>query len=354
MAKTIEQKLNILVNRLNRVENDLDKKISILLNTKETSNSFFAKLQREILKDYDEAKLVYAEWNKIVILVEYNKNIAKQIRRIKDRKYYKPPTKVNTVKFLNSDRNKQTIASVLNSSISTYSSALDMGQKKVLGLLRTTQQSNVAEVQINKLVSEGFFEKGSTFGAKKKLMAEFEKVIDGKYIQIIDKNGKPVMWHLDTYATMLARTKISDAMALGTINTALKYKTDLVQVSAHNTITPICLPFEGKIFSISGTDPFFPILTTLPPFHPNCLHVIVVMFEDAMKINGTYDKFVEFSNGKTFTHPTRASFIPTNDIKARVINYNKAHTVVKKGKSIVPITNVNKQVKSITTAVAAQ
>jgi len=322
MAKTLEQQLAILDKRLLKVEKSIDKKIQLLMRTNETSNVFYSSLQKQILKDYKEAELIYKKWNELAIPKQYNKNIAAQIRKVKSRKYFKPNIKLNTKKFLNKDVNKQTIASIIAESTATYVTALDAGRKDVFRLIHTTKQTKIAEKRINQLVSEGVFEKGSSYGAKKNLLKEFEKVVDGGYIKIIDKNGNPRRYKLKTYADLVARTKMAEAQSLGTMNTALAYGTDLIQVSSHNTTTPICLPYEGKIFSLTGATKDFPIIDVLTPFHPNCLHRITVVFAEALKINGTYNDYVKFSNGKTHMHPTQSSFIPNNNIKARVKNQN--------------------------------
>lgn len=96
------------------------------------------------------------------------------------------------------------------------------------------------------------------------------------------------------------------------INTALDVGADLVQVSSHNTDTPLCQEFEGKIYSISGKDPDFPALEEIPPFHPNCLHSLTVVFREVLERRGI-DDYIAFSNGQTETHPTRESHIPVSE-----------------------------------------
>lgn len=352
MALTQEQKIAILLKKLDKIENNIDKYITILNTTSETSSAFYIGIQKAITKEYDKAKVVFSEWNKMVIPDEYNKDIVTQIKRIKDKKY-KPTKKIVTKKFLNTDINKQTVQSIIGDSISTYFAALDMGSKQVFRYLRATQQSNLAEKQVNKIISDQFQQKGSSYYSKKKLRQTFEKVIDGKYITIINKNGQPMTYTIKYYADLVVRTKLAEAQALSTVNTAMAYDTDLIQVSSHNTTTPICIPYEGKIFSLTGKNKNFPQIDTLTPFHPNCMHTITIVFEEALKINGTYDKYVDFSNGKTFQHPTKKSFIPTNDIKARIMNeqkskvdyYNRTH---KRNKiSMLSEEKINKQVKNI-------
>jgi hypothetical protein len=91
---------------------------------------------------------------------------------------------------------------------------------------------------------------------------------------------------------------------------ANNYGTDLVQVSSHNTTTKICMPYEGKVYSISGKDKRFPPLMNTPPYHPNCLHLIFPTFESGMIAQGTLDSFSAFSMGKISKPPLPASFKP--------------------------------------------
>lgn len=112
------------------------------------------------------------------------------------------------------------------------------------------------------------------------------------------------------YAELVARTKIIEASSQSVIATAVETGSDLVQISSHNTKTPLCAEYEGKIFSISGKDPDFPMLDAEPPFHPNCMHTMTITFREALARDGTLEKYVDFSNDRTGEHPTREGFIP--------------------------------------------
>jgi hypothetical protein len=47
-----------------------------------------------------------------------------------------------------------------------------------------------------------------------------------------------------------------------------------------------CIPFEGNIYSVSGKHPVFPPMTDVPPFHPNCLHLMYPTFESGLIAQG--------------------------------------------------------------------
>jgi hypothetical protein len=84
------------------------------------------------------------------------------------------------------------------------------------------------------------------------------------------------------YAEMVARTEMRKAQSNAIVNSCGEYGTDLVEVSDHGTTTPICMPYEGNIFSISGNSPDFPYLDIRPPFHPNCQHFLYPTSPEAL------------------------------------------------------------------------
>jgi hypothetical protein len=72
---------------------------------------------------------------------------------------------------------------------------------------------------------------------------------------------------------MVVRTTTREAMSRGMANRLLDHGRVEVEISQHVGSCEICKPFEGKRFSLTdaGTAP---LLEKLPPFHPNCRHVL--------------------------------------------------------------------------------
>ena len=96
-----------------------------------------------------------------------------------------------------------------------------------------------------------------------------------------DRAGRT--WRLDTYATMVARTTTREAMTQGTVQRLLELGTDLVTISSHRDPCAICEPLDGNSYSLSGNSERYPVIPMLPPFHPNCKHVLTpggASFED--------------------------------------------------------------------------
>lgn len=130
----------------------------------------------------------------------------------------------------------------------------------------------------------------------------YDDMVKNGLTALRDRQGK--RWDLMTYSSMVIRTKTRDVVTRGTVNTMIaagdKYKDpllfDLVQVSEHRGSCPICLPYQGKVYSLSGGSDGYPKLPKFTPFHPNCRHVLTPFFERLYK--GDIDDLKEFSNGK--------------------------------------------------------
>lgn len=88
----------------------------------------------------------------------------------------------------------------------------------------------------------------------------------------VDRAGR--RWPLDVYCRMVSRTTTREAQSAALANRMTEHGDDLVQISDHNTTTPICKPFEGGTFSLTGKTRGYKVLVRLPPFHPGCLHVM--------------------------------------------------------------------------------
>jgi len=314
MAKrTPRQSVNALVDRMDKIEQKLLKISKLISITDETSNVFWNNVSSEVRKAYNEARVVFAEWNKSEIPYFYNENIRKQMKKIRHLSVKNIADK-NSKELENANYAKQSQGSIVKSSVSDFTTGSLMGEKKYSRLIGMTQKKNVQENRLNKIVAEGEFLGESTFSVQKQIQNELlNDALDGKYILVIDKNGKEINYKLTSYSEMVARTKLTEAQTESTIQVAVNYGTDLVQVSSHNTKTAYDAQFEGKIYSLTGNDPDFPPATDLPPFHPYCIHTISVTFKEGMEANGSLDGLSQFSKGEIDSPPRKKSFVPLKD-----------------------------------------
>lgn len=104
--------------------------------------------------------------------------------------------------------------------------------------------------------------------------------------QFIERNGRN--YNLRDYSKMVARTRMRECQTQSVKDYCKEYENDLVQFSQHSDPCPLCEPYEGEIYSLSGTNQNYPELPDSPPIHPNCEHDISPTSEVAI---GFQEKF---------------------------------------------------------------
>ena len=103
----------------------------------------------------------------------------------------------------------------------------------------------------------------------------------------VDKAGRH--WSLHTYGSMVSRTTSRQAEVLSVLTADPEQ--DLYRISVNGTTCGICAPYEGRVYSKSGTNPDYPPLAaafgkqdpdgpntlanTYLNIHPQCLHVLL-------------------------------------------------------------------------------
>lgn len=106
----------------------------------------------------------------------------------------------------------------------------------------------------------------------------FKLVESGDFIVINGRN-----YDISKYAKMVARTEMRRAQTAASKETCGRYGCDLVEWSRHANACKLCVPHEGKVFSLSGKDPAYPPLGEFaPPLHPNCGHSILATSREAI------------------------------------------------------------------------
>lgn len=121
---------------------------------------------------------------------------------------------------------------------------------------------------------------GTPRAVRNEVLNALEKKIgkEGKII-VEQANGRRVHFRPETFAKKIARRGVATAQSRAALNTILEFGQDLLRITDHATNTPICLPFEGRVYSISGRHPDYPALVNLPPYHDNCQHGIAPFIE---------------------------------------------------------------------------
>jgi SPP1 gp7 family putative phage head morphogenesis protein len=94
-----------------------------------------------------------------------------------------------------------------------------------------------------------------------------------------DSRGRE--WSLSRYTEMVVRTTVTEASTTAGLLRFAENGMDLVKwnAGAGEKTCSICRPFDGKVYSISGTSDEHPALDIAPPVHPNCRCVLTAFVE---------------------------------------------------------------------------
>ena len=99
----------------------------------------------------------------------------------------------------------------------------------------------------------------------------------------VDRAGK--RWALDSYAEMAIRTTTREAVVQGSMDRMASHGIDLARISSHASSCSICLPWEGRLISLSGQTVEYEgeavaDASNVPPFHPRCRHSLAPVVVD--------------------------------------------------------------------------
>ena len=179
------------------------------------------------------------------------------------------------------------------------------GMKKFFNrFIRMTQQTILQDTEISKMIAEGLIEGQARRTISDTILKGLRRQLDDeKFVVINGRNYRP-----DSYAKLIARTRTREATSKGTINTSLRYGVDLVQIDVHSNACEFCQQHEGRVFSISGTDPDFPQLIEQPPYHPHCECNLVPVTREALIDRGQFDAILRFSNSPMIKIPSFSRF----------------------------------------------
>lgn len=158
--------------------------------------------------------------------------------------------------------------------------------------IRKTQQTAVTERLINRKISQGLIAGEARRQTSDRLAQELKKnIAEGALVKAGSRNYAP-----ETYAELVARTRTREAVTQGAINSGVEYDIELFQVSVHEGACPVCLQYQGRVYSITGNNPDFPRLNQKPPYHPHCRHVLAPVTEGFLKRRGIYQALSDLSN----------------------------------------------------------
>lgn len=121
--------------------------------------------------------------------------------------------------------------------------------------------------------SESAYKDADGFTRRKLSQQLMNRFADANITGIRYADGRTMK--LDTYSEMVARSQTGNAARQAALNRSQEYGLDLVQISQHFPTSDLCAPWQGKVYSISGTDSKYPPLDTAVSgglYHANCKH----------------------------------------------------------------------------------
>lgn len=264
---------------------------------------------QEVYETYDELDAIFTAYISPTIKSAYNLTVT------------------NVYELLNEAAGNKTldakaVTTLIKDAVHDFTSATQNGRVVAGFYFKMSKQELITESQISEAVAKSLLESGYGYDAKiaiRELLKSREFIIydknsflkrisqDGKldlrtikknlrdeimqkaynaayaekkYLQIINKNGDIMNFKVDTYAALVARSRIGDAQVQGAIEAGESLGTKMFQVTRHNTQTPICKPHESKVYTTSKAIASLGVWEYLgddnrPIYHPNCQHRLV-------------------------------------------------------------------------------
>jgi len=128
---------------------------------------------------------------------------------------------------------------------------------------------------------------------------------------IIAKNGAEIP--ADKYMAGVVQYHQRKAHVTGVENMAVQNGQDLVYVNFVGITCSLCAKYQGRVYSISGSDKRFPKLDLRPPYHSHCVHSLSVWIEEYTPADEV-DQTIKDSN---------RSFEKDNRTEANIKRYNE-------------------------------
>ena len=157
----------------------------------------------------------------------------------------------------------------------------------------------IAEGSIREAGQEAITTKLATGSTLRKTQQILKEKLNSMNLPFIPRKDGSKM-SLEAYAKLVARSTTREATNLASVNQTLEVGDDLVHMSEHSPTCPICLPLQGRVYSITGKTKGYPPLSKAwtGPYaniHPNCKHVFnpyILEFKTEQEIKDDQ----EFSN----------------------------------------------------------
>ena len=302
---------------LNRAPNEreLQKLIEIFLRAETAIINEIGRLRSSGLADYSEVaalervqailrQLENDAWTYVPQLVEKQFYTAHpQARRVPGESLTKHIRAYNNAAVLTAEQHAivdQLVANLMGEITDASVTVMATVQSALIGRIEPDVYRRVGleQVALRQATGQGVY---------KQLPAFVEALRREGVTAFVDKAGR--RWSLHTYCSMVSRTTSRQAEVLSVLTADPEQ--DLYRISSHGTTCALCAPYEGRVYSKSGTNPDYPPLAdafgkvdpggpstltnTWLNIHPCCRHSIVA-YTEAGRSAKEVQEIRDFSN----------------------------------------------------------
>lgn len=150
---------------------------------------------------------------------------------------------------------------------------------------------------------------------------------------IVAKNGARIP--ADKYMNGVVQYNLRKAHVTGAENTIKQNGLDLVYVNFVGITCEYCAKYQGRVYSISGSDPRFPKLEKRPPYHSHCVHSISVWIEEYQPAD-ELERMLVTSNRPFTDNRTEANIQRYNEIQRDKVRKNETRKQWMRYKAVLP------------------
>ena len=274
----VDKKIEKLIEIYIRAEKNL---IDIIAKKQIKGNStrFYTEMLKQVQQEILMLKIFNTQWATDITKQLYMQAYEEQLKML------------NIDDYSFTSLHKEAVELITNNMINNLNNAID-----VVG--RRTEDS-IREIGLSSAVDK--FATGYTIKQQQEKLKK--ELLDKNITCIKDKLGRNIP--IGVYAETLARSIVAETQNTCIKNIAKENGYDLVKMTSHSGACPVCVPYEGRVYSLSGKDKRFPYIKNVPGYsagynniHPRCSHRISVWVEKY----GDTEKEIKNSN-KPFEIP---------------------------------------------------
>lgn len=125
-----------------------------------------------------------------------------------------------------------------------------------------------------------------------KKVSQYDKITKVVPYYFKDPTREPVYHSFASYNAMVQNTNLTRSALNKTIEQVGELGNDLLYVEPHMFSCPMCIPYQGKVLSMTGKSFLYPSLESAMNnglLHPNCTHEIVGYWDESQRQQNNYD-----------------------------------------------------------------